>query len=58
MSDQTASRDLRLMVEAGLLEAKGEKRGCYYTRSPRLAAVQQRIAATRDAKDRSDPFAV
>ena len=57
ISDATASRDLGKLVDAGVLESKGEKRGRYYTRSPRLAAVWQAIVESRDPKDDRDPFA-
>lgn len=57
ISDATASRDLGKLVDAGLLESHGEKRGRYYTRSPRLAAVWQAIVESRDPKDDRDPFA-
>lgn len=57
ISDATASRDLGKLVEADLLMSHGEKRGRYYTRSPRLAAVWQAIVESRDPKDDCDPFA-
>jgi Fic family protein len=57
ISDATASRDLGKLVDAGVLESQGEKRGRYYTRSPRLAAVWQAIVESRDPKDDRDPFA-
>lgn len=57
ISDATASRDLGKLVDAELLESHGEKRGRYYTRSPRLNAVWQAIVKSRDPKDDRDPFA-
>lgn len=57
VTEQTASRDLRQLVELGLLTPKGEKRGRYYVASPVLTAVQRQIVARRDARDDSDPFA-
>lgn len=57
ISDATASRDLGKLVEANLLQSHGEKRGRYYTRSPRLAAVWLAIVASRDPQDDRDPFA-
>lgn len=57
ISDATASRDLGKLVDANLLQSHGEKRGRYYTRSPRLAAVWQAIVESRDPKDDRDPFA-
>lgn len=56
ISDATASRDLGKLVEADLLMSHGEKRGRYYTRSPRLAAAWQAIVESRDPKDDRDPF--
>ena len=57
ISDATASRDLGKLVDASLLESHGEKRGRFYSRSPRLAAVWQAIVESRDPKDDRDPFA-
>lgn len=57
ISDATASRDLGKLVEAHLLLSHGEKRGRFYSRSPRLAAVWQAIVGSRDPKDDRDPFA-
>ncbi|MGQ0824001.1 MAG: Fic family protein [Actinomycetota bacterium] len=56
LTDQTASRDLRALVEHDLVVPHGEKRGRYYTASPRLAAVRNKIIAARDPRDDSDPF--
>lgn len=57
ISDATASRDLGKLVDANLLQPHGEKRGRYYSRSPRLGAVWQAIIESRDPKDDRDPFA-
>ena len=57
VTDGMAGRDLRAMVEAGLLVPHGEKRGRYYTRSSELAALRQRIIDARGQRDDSDPFA-
>lgn len=57
ISDATASRDLGKLVDADLLESHGEKRGRYYTRSPRLADVWRVIVDSRDPKNDRDPFA-
>ncbi len=57
ISDATASRDLGKLVYASLLESHGEKRGRYYSRSPRLNAVWQAIVESRDPTDHRDPFA-
>ena len=57
LSDQAASRDLRALVEAGLLVKRGAKRGTYYVASPGLAAVRQAIVEKRGPRDDTDPFA-
>lgn len=56
VSDQTAARDLRELVSAGLLAARGKARGRFYVASPRLAALRQTIIDARDPRDDSDPF--
>lgn len=58
LTDQTATRDLRLLVDAGLLLPQGEKRGRHYLGSPMLQAVRRAIIDSRDPKDESDPFDV
>jgi hypothetical protein len=50
ISDATAFRELGKLVDADVLESHGEKRGRYYTRSPRFAAVWRAIVKSRDAK--------
>jgi Fic family protein len=57
ISEQTASADLRRMVEADLLQPWGEKRGRHYVASQELRDIMMKIRADRQAKDRSDPFA-
>jgi Fic family protein len=57
LSDQSASRDLRALVDAGLLVKKGRKRGTYYVASPSLTAIRQSIVKKRGPRDDSDPFA-
>jgi len=57
MSEQTASRDLRQLVSAGLLVARGEKRGRFYVGSPEVLALRQDIVKRRRIRDDSDPFA-
>jgi Fic family protein len=58
ISDQTASRDLRQLVDADLLVPHREKRARYYTASERVLAVRRKITERRDARDDSDPFAI
>lgn len=57
VSEQTASRDLRQLVDAGLLLAHGEKRARSYVAAPELALIRQRIVEARNERDDSDPFA-
>jgi len=56
VSDQVASRDLRLLVDAGLLEPQGERRGRHYIRTPRLFELDNKIRARRPPKSLQDPF--
>jgi Fic family protein len=56
VSDQVASRDLRLLVDAGLLEPQGERRGRHYIRTPRLLELDNKIRARRPPKSLQDPF--
>jgi Fic family protein len=58
VSDLTASRDLKAMVEAALLEAVGERRARYYLASDDLAQVRERIRAKRAPRSSDDPFAL
>lgn len=57
ITEGTASRDLKQLVDAGLLVPHGEKRGRYYAGSDQLRGLWQGIAAARDPRDDSDPFA-
>jgi len=57
ISEAVAGRDLRQLVEAGLLIPKGERRGRYYLRSPELRSYREAIVQARDPRDDSDPFA-
>lgn len=52
----TASRDLRALVDAKLLQPIGKTRGRYYVGEPALHAQHERIRATREPKEMSDPF--
>lgn len=58
LSERAASRDLRLLVDEGLLETRGEKRHRYYVGTPALRQMRQAIIDARDPVDDSDPFAV
>ena len=57
IEEATATRDLRQLVEAGLLVKHGIKRGTYYTAASDLQDVRQAIIDARDPADESDPFA-
>jgi Fic family protein len=55
--ETTATRDLRKMVNAGLLIARGEKRGRYYIAAEPLKEAQADVLEDRDPEMFSDPFA-
>jgi Fic family protein len=54
VNDIVAGRDLGRLVGAGLLAAKGERRGRFYVATPRLIALNESIKAER--KPVEDPF--
>lgn len=56
LSDLTASRDLRALVDASLFKPIGERRGRYYVAEPKLLAEQKRIRASRAPRETDDPF--
>jgi Fic family protein len=58
LSDLTASRDLKAMVEAGLLEPFGERRARYYVASETLTALRAEVRADRPPKSADDPFRI
>lgn len=57
ISDGMASRDLQSMVQAGLLEAIGDKRGRRYRRSPELADIWNQVRAASPVPDNLNPYA-
>lgn len=57
VSDQTATRDLKYLVDAGLLNAEGDKRGRVYTAAQPLLEIREKTRAARQPKDLTDPFA-
>ncbi|MGH3773471.1 MAG: Fic family protein [Pseudonocardiaceae bacterium] len=57
ITEATASRDLRQLVNADLIAPRGEKRGRYYVACPELARIRQMVISARDKRDDSDPFA-
>jgi len=58
ISDLTASRDLKAMVDTGLLAAVGERRGRYYLAGDSVAELRAQVRAQRGPKVTEDPFAV
>ncbi len=56
LSDLTASRDLRAIVDAGLFEPVGQNRGRYYVARPTLRGEYERIRADRAPRETDDPF--
>lgn len=56
ISDLTASRDLKAMVDAGLLAAVGERRGRYYLAGDGVAELRAKVRAERSPKVADDPF--
>lgn len=54
VSPNVASRDLKALVDAGLLVAQGEKRGRAYIAGPDLIAMRNRLRGSRRVED---PFA-
>jgi Fic family protein len=56
ITDQTAGRDLKLAVDAGLLIARGEKRGRHYVRGGALSDLRVQVMQQRDPAEMADPF--
>ena len=56
ISDQVASRDLKSLVDAGLLQAHGEKRGRFYSAADSVRAARVEVRARRSPTDNGDPF--
>jgi Fic family protein len=56
LTNNTASRDLQAVAEAGLVVAHGERRGRYYTASERLQQIVKEIRTRKPAPE-ADPFA-
>lgn len=57
ITEATASRDLRQLVEAELIAPKGESRGRYYVARGELSIIRETVISMRDKRDDSDPFA-
>jgi Fic family protein len=56
ISDITASRDLKSLVDADLVQPIGRTRGRYYVAESVLLAERRRIQASRAPRETSDPF--
>jgi Fic family protein len=56
ISDLTASRDLKAMVDADLLESVSQGRGRYYVARPGVVDLRAKVRETRPARSRTDPF--
>jgi len=56
ISEQTASRDLKAMVDRGLLEAVGERRARYYLAGSEPSGLRKGIVAARPPQTPEDPF--
>ena len=56
ISNQVATNDLRLMVNAGLLEQRGAKRGTYYVGSPVLREIRAEVRRGRATIDTTRLF--
>jgi len=55
VNDVAASRDLKSLVDAGLLVKQGENRGRFYTASDEILSIRRKTVEPRSP--RSDPFA-
>jgi len=58
ISDQTASRDLKAMVDLGLLEAVGERRARYYLAGSDARRQREEIRSARPSREADDPFRI
>jgi len=58
ISEQTASRDLKAMVDLGLLDPIGERRARYYLAGDEVKSLWREIRAKRPPKGADDPFEV
>lgn len=57
ITENMASRDLRDLVDLGLLLPHGERRGRYYLAGNEVQAARRALVDARDPRDDSDPFA-
>jgi Fic family protein len=58
ISDLTASRDLKALVDAGLLKPVGERRARYYLARDTLIGLREDIRSQRPPEAGDDPFAI
>lgn len=58
ISDLTASRDLKAMVDLGLLQAVGERRARYYLVGGKPKELRDQIRAERPSQASLDPFTI
>lgn len=58
VSEQTASRDLRAMVDQKLLEPLGERRARYYLAGAKPTEIRNQVKASRAPRADEDPFVV
>src|SRR4029077_11899333 len=58
ISDQSASRDLKAMVDLGLLDPVGERRARYYLAGDEAKALRGAIRAKRAPRSADDPFQI
>ncbi len=56
VSDQIASRDLRVLVEAGLLQPRGEKRGRFYLATQALRGFRETVRQSVRVDEHIDPY--
>lgn len=54
VSNNLASRDLKVLVDTNLIVAKGERRGRHYEASPTVAEIRRKLRLPKQA---ADPFA-
>lgn len=57
ITEVTATRDLKQLVEVDLLQPSGERRGRYYVARPELVSIRSTVISARSKRDDSDPFA-
>jgi Fic family protein len=57
ITNQVATNDLRKLVDAGLIDQRGSKRGTYYIASDALTAIREGVRADRKPIDATSLFA-